>query len=1096
MAGTCGIDFTTPDPAGKMGVGLEAVRKKVFQTQLLTKTSRWSLQRQNCSRVEMICFLAADAIFLIELRAASLLSRSFFDTMEQPQPSAPFSRPLRSVKSGASLLPSPGPLESMLKTTTETGDIGIFSIKPTRPSARPPGNFRPRSKSNDPSFFRPPTSCKNKTPHLRDDRRRLPSYRDTASEIISMYGQESRGSGSTSFTPLFDDTGSRSYSMTSCSSRSFSNQKAGGTYQSLSNGSLTQRPRSPFPYPTRLKRPGVRPSSPALTENGSVDYSRMVEIARVSQTQRTVHGSYKPTYPQSGRRPTPRLMHPDANRYMPCQPGYNAMPGPQFHPRHGSRSPAMARDRYYDWFEGGASDYGSRTGSLTSIVNMYQPPASAPPYQNYSRCNQSAGPLYYDYSEDFDNMPEKVRMPCSPLAPIPTRGPSLHRPMVLDDSCDDRLQVRSETGDASQSSNTARELEETDCETSSAFPEAEGPSTHAPTDNDGKLEEAVERQPPSTGKMETKGGNGTNVEMTVPIEAGDSNLLSSKSSEQPAELEGREKLALYNDQDAPTRAEPHGSSTSLGFPVVANGRDIDGQSHHHHLGVSQLRPNSQPVDARRLNSPSSSKKGSIPSASSDYLRRSKYYSIEPGLADLAPFVQHLDRATHSSFMSDIGSPCVPPQPGLPKRDQENCPISPGDTKGRGHRRNCAAVGFDINQLSKPVLSDILPPQLDRTKTPMLAPQPISPARELRVQNSIPKLMKALPPVPGDPSGSGICLAGLSTAEFDMAPQLSSFKASRLVAPAPGPCNTVEQIGCHEVKANSMSEESHPPCSIPSYNQVRTVQSGEPYNEEKIIQSENGSLKLQESGNTFYGGPGSGMEEMTMAPFPSLRDYPLQKTQSGGLKSHPPVTALPKRQGEPGLSALPGSPKKPKMSVDQIRPNDPCSSYAADKVADVPPARRLKKRLSNLRARLAESRMRPTDPSTPKDGTKEHIGSASAVTCTSSTAETNGNLGLSPSAASSDNAPKAQPKRLRGRVCCFIDDVGRRFGIPELRGIWSARRPKRISFPLVLDLAQFYATLLHHCNVGSEAWKFVTLLEELLRSLLDKDICIIIKTLTQ
>ena len=45
---------------------------------------------------------------------------------------------------------------------------------------------------------------------------------------------------------------------------------------------MMQRPRSPFPYPTRLKRPGVRPASPALTENGSVDYSRMVEIDRVS----------------------------------------------------------------------------------------------------------------------------------------------------------------------------------------------------------------------------------------------------------------------------------------------------------------------------------------------------------------------------------------------------------------------------------------------------------------------------------------------------------------------------------------------------------------------------------------------------------------------------------------------------------------------------------------------------------------------------------------------------------------------------------------------------------------------------------------------
>jgi hypothetical protein len=43
-----------------------------------------------------------------------------------------------------------------------------------------------------------------------------------------------------------------------------------------------QRPRSPFGYPARLKRSDMRPASPALTKNGVVDYSRMVELDRVS----------------------------------------------------------------------------------------------------------------------------------------------------------------------------------------------------------------------------------------------------------------------------------------------------------------------------------------------------------------------------------------------------------------------------------------------------------------------------------------------------------------------------------------------------------------------------------------------------------------------------------------------------------------------------------------------------------------------------------------------------------------------------------------------------------------------------------------------
>lgn len=43
---------------------------------------------------------------------------------------------------------------------------------------------------------------------------------------------------------------------------------------------MLARPRSPYPYHTRLKRPGVRPSSPALTSDGIIDYSRMVEVER------------------------------------------------------------------------------------------------------------------------------------------------------------------------------------------------------------------------------------------------------------------------------------------------------------------------------------------------------------------------------------------------------------------------------------------------------------------------------------------------------------------------------------------------------------------------------------------------------------------------------------------------------------------------------------------------------------------------------------------------------------------------------------------------------------------------------------------------
>lgn len=203
----------------------------------------------------------------------------------RPSLSQPFSRPLRSVNENTGLLPSPGPLESMLKTTTETGDIGLFSIKPVPSSSMSEATLRPRPVMNQRNFTRPAFADRADMYPLPDDRRRLPSYRDTTSEIISMYGSDSQRSVSSSLSPAFDDGGQRSYSMTSCSSRPLPNKKSNGTLQSIhsqSSGGMLQRPRSPFPYPTRLKRPGVRPASPALTESGKVDYSRMVEIDRVS----------------------------------------------------------------------------------------------------------------------------------------------------------------------------------------------------------------------------------------------------------------------------------------------------------------------------------------------------------------------------------------------------------------------------------------------------------------------------------------------------------------------------------------------------------------------------------------------------------------------------------------------------------------------------------------------------------------------------------------------------------------------------------------------------------------------------------------------
>ncbi|RYP01346.1 hypothetical protein DL764_006240 [Monosporascus ibericus] len=184
----------------------------------------------------------------------------------------PFHEPLRSVNENSVLLPSPGHLESMLKTTTETGDIGIFSIKPVT-SLKRRGTFTDIGQPQAPA-----RRSVDETYGLYS-RGRFPGTRDTTPEILSMCTSNSQRSlGSTLSPTLTEDFGPRSISTMTCGSRYISHYGSTATLQSQASGSHLQRPRSPFPYPTRLKRPGVRPASPALTETGNVDYSRMVEI--------------------------------------------------------------------------------------------------------------------------------------------------------------------------------------------------------------------------------------------------------------------------------------------------------------------------------------------------------------------------------------------------------------------------------------------------------------------------------------------------------------------------------------------------------------------------------------------------------------------------------------------------------------------------------------------------------------------------------------------------------------------------------------------------------------------------------------------------
>ncbi|KAH6898351.1 hypothetical protein B0T10DRAFT_472376 [Thelonectria olida] len=641
----------------------------------------------------------------------------------QPRPPAPQRRPLRSVTGNAQLLRSPGPLESMLKTTTETGDIGLFSIRPALPTATYHHPPRPRPGFGDENLlFRRPSRGVNEEP-VHDDRKTLPSYRDTTSEIISLYGPPTQSSFSRSFSPSMDD-GQRSYSLTTCSSRRLPSQKSSCTLQSVASSGGLQRPRSPFPYPTRLKRPGVRPASPAVTENGSVDYRRMVELDRVSH--RTVHGSYKPIQYTGPRRPPPLSMRPEYNRSTSSLPS-RMSPGPHYQVPGPSRSrtpnsvvyggPRSSR-RQYD-----SSDQSVRSASLTSIVEMYQRPILP------SRAGtpiRSAGAFYYDYSEDFDTGPEQELGYMVPFCPVPQRVDSFHRPMILREDGQDDLDVDNvpPVAQAKDDNQNSHDM------------------VHAVQMGDG-----------------IKAPNGPGSDLVQVIEADVISLTAHTS--------------LRSDHERGLHALSHVSGVPSG-PDLPDPQDIDDQESTIALQgpatssevlsdlswctewqpfKSQNRRSSEVVDPAKRDSQSSLTTHNpepnltlpkTPPTMNTVEGRLESKPRDENKENMVPNFPFHDRKS-SLQVEDKALGVLRKSQSLPCQVQEHYGRPTKRTSPGKHKRNPANVFTGLPL----VLDDAMHPELSIAKadTPILSPNPISPVQQLKLTKSIPQLMKALPPLP-------------------------------------------------------------------------------------------------------------------------------------------------------------------------------------------------------------------------------------------------------------------------------------------------------------------------------------------------------------
>ncbi|EGY21606.1 uncharacterized protein VDAG_03046 [Verticillium dahliae VdLs.17] len=749
-------------------------------------------------------------------------------------------RPLRSVNENMALLSSPGPLQSMLKTTTETGDIGVFSMG-SSPAAASFGHSMYKTSRPRPSLDRTrtpsrPSSRGSQGTHRRDDRRRLPSYRDTTSEILSMYGSGTDSQPSSclsSLSPPADENGQRSYSMTTCSSRPLLSYKSSVTLNDNSGTCSTQRPRSPFPYPTRLKRPGTQPSSPALTENGRIDYSRMVEIDRLSY--RTFQGSQRPMNPHCHRRPPPLSLRNECHRSnQPTIPLSTSAPQ--------GRGRSRSSQSHGRWNNRGdhsclsSGDYSARSSSLTSIVELYRRPGL--PYEPPPPLAPGAS-FYYDYTEGFDSCAPQVppvHTPGPPLAPIPQRASSFNRPLVLRDETQARLDAVVDISVKDLSDSSVRDENHQDgtleiyCGGNLEY-EAESMRSIS-------RYETPALEPGETGNCPSVTDRAAHADQEQPsqpplFDSQNERILGNATSDHLPST-----LLTHTQGSHPTPSQesvpaPPPTQSLWTVPVEeARHQTKEQESETDTTGPDSTRPTSRQSIAPET----PSKRVTSYKRLTALLRASLHNSLDPGLSDLAALVSSFDRVARSSFVKkddDVS--------GILEKDLiavlSSCQ---GENEAKEDILSIGRPSVDCKQESPAHChsKNRLAPQINAAgitfaNGEILSPQPISPARQLRVRNSIPKIEKALPPTPDNRARPGLWTVdsltednfSLSFSPFHLS-DLSTPKTSRHVA-STSKTNTDEQDGntpspvrkkrfLFKLSPSMRSHASQRPHAVPNY----------------------------------------------------------------------------------------------------------------------------------------------------------------------------------------------------------------------------------------------------------------------------------------
>ena len=278
---------------------------------------------------------------------------------------------------------TPSSIQSMLRNTTETGDVGQFSIRPARvPSVTHRAHKSPRiaqpvhvKKRHDGGQIYGQKDGRQKLMHPSGSSTSIASTSYQSHQHISYREAQRRSAG--------EEEDERSYSITqsSINSQGLSNRPTPIDFQLHDPGDFRGvRPRSPFAYPTRLKRPGYRPSSPALSDN-----NKHMPGAYTAPSRTASFRTASPLSIYTTNR-VPQMWQQSANRSEPMLRCYAPSPRQEELEEPQSISARVPLSE----LRSGLSSARSATPTQFSDLSVSR------------RTSPSPSPVFYDYTESFE----------------------------------------------------------------------------------------------------------------------------------------------------------------------------------------------------------------------------------------------------------------------------------------------------------------------------------------------------------------------------------------------------------------------------------------------------------------------------------------------------------------------------------------------------------------------------------------------------------------------------------------------------------------------------------------------------------------------